>query len=125
MDAPEVIVRPLDLRRLPERRDRNAQGAGRVEDTADGAVLARRVRALENDQQGALPLRIEAVLQGVDVVGELLGRGPGGVPVVEAAFVARVALLKVEGLARFDPQPFDQVMLLIRHCRPPSLLGER
>ena len=66
-------------------------GPVRVEDAADGAVLAGGVHALQHHQQRALALGVEPVLQLVDrhdVFGQF---GPGVLLALERGGVGRVA----------------------------------
>src|SRR5215204_7186372 len=67
VNAPEIVVLELELRRAPEGGDRYAEWPGGVEHPTDRAVLARRVGALKNDQKRSLALRIEPVLEPIDL----------------------------------------------------------
>ena len=90
--------------------DRDAQRAGLVEHVPDGAVLARRVDALQHHQQRALALGVQPVLQLVDglaVLGALL---LGRLPVREGGRIVWFALVEMGTLARLEfetaPQSF-------------------
>ena len=51
VDAPQVVVGELVLRRCLERRDPNALGVARAEHVADRAVLAAGIQRLQHHQQ--------------------------------------------------------------------------
>ena len=63
MDPPEEVVIELDRRRLFEGRNRCPLRIERAENMFDRAILAARVHALKNNQNGVLFLRIQQGLQ--------------------------------------------------------------
>src|SRR5581483_2936634 len=94
MDAPEVVVREIDGRRLLERDDPAALRVHAREDAPDRAVLPRRVEPLQDEEHAALRLRVQAVVQHRELLDELrepllalgLVAEPGavaGIPLVE------------------------------------------
>ena len=90
--APEEIVGALLLARRAEGGDVHAERAGGVEDVADRAVLAAGVGALQHDEQRPPALRVEDVLQPVDL--RRIGGcgGLGGLLVGETKLGGGVAL---------------------------------
>jgi hypothetical protein len=90
--APQKIVRQLLLARAAEGRHRDAERPRPVEHFSNRAVLAARVRALQDDEQGAPPFREQPVLQDVDGFGILRRLRLRALLVGQARLVARVAL---------------------------------
>ena len=104
MHAPEVIVRSFLFARRAKGRHRNPERSGRIEDVPDRAVLAARVRALQDDEQGALAFGIESVLKLVNDGGVLSGLRLGLALVRKRAGVGGIALGEAHALARLDPK---------------------
>ena len=69
VDAPEIVMGELVLRRRLEGRHRHADRPAMIEDGAHRAVLAGAVHALQDDQQRALAFGKEPVLQVIDRLG--------------------------------------------------------
>ena len=97
--APEVVMRELVRRRRLERRDPAPLRAHAPEDRADHAVLARGVEALQDEEDAAPALGVEAVLEDVDAVVQLVEQLLAAA-LVEAERVAGVALRDARGRRR-------------------------
>ncbi len=101
--APEVVVRKLGWRRRAERVHLDPLRVHAGEDAADDAVLARAVEPLEHEQQAALALGVEPLLEQLDLALELLG-ALVALLLVEAEPVSRVAVREVRVVARPDEE---------------------
>src|SRR5688572_30324468 len=66
MDAPQEIVSQLLFTRGAEGGDRDTEWSRLVEHVAHGAVFARRIDALQHNQEGALAFCVELILPFVD-----------------------------------------------------------
>ena len=91
-----------------------------VEAVADRAVLARRVHALQHDQQALRGGRAELAGQHADALGDLGGQRLGGVAVVLPEAVVGPPLAEVRLRARLDAHLVDHVPQAIHagSCRP-------
>jgi flavin-binding protein dodecin len=110
-----------------ERHDPHALGVDADEDPADDAVLPRRVEALHDEEERALRLREEEVLELVDPVDELRLPLLGGL-LVQAQGVPRVALGQAGGLSGLDAKLVEhdrtvRARLSSRHVQKPRAKG--
>ena len=137
VDAPQVVVGELLGGRDLEGRDRAALRVERLHDLVDRAVLAGGIDALEDDEDRALRLRPEAVLevgQAVQLLSERRCRRllvPAvGLAVVPACEPDARAGLDAEGVAKVDPlghgrSSVDGVEGLGRMMRPYRIVPRR
>src|SRR5262245_48158931 len=98
----------LLLARPAEGRDSDPERPGVVEHVADGAILARRIRALQDHQQRPLSLREELVLPLIDDFGIGLALRLRPLAVRKGARILRIALGKIDALARGNAKPLRQ-----------------
>ena len=96
-------MRQLLAGRLLEGVDAHAGRVGAAQDVLDGAVLAGGVDALEHDEQRALLLRVQPLLQAGDLLAQPARTRARPRPRAEAAGVRGVVLGEREALARLDP----------------------
>ena len=111
--APEVVVRKLGCRRRAERVHLDPLRVHAGEDAADDAVLASAVEPLEHEQQAALALGVESLLEQLDLALELLG-ALVALLLVEAEPVSRVAVREVRVVARLDEEVVSHARDAIR-----------
>ena len=121
MDAPQVVVGELLRGRHLERRDRRplrVEGAG---DDPDRAVLAGRVDALEDDEDGVLGFRLDPRLE-VGQAREHRGQVGLRLRLLAAERRAAVEVGQVDLRAGLDPQelPEAPVRPCRRSSRPPA-----
>ena len=108
MSAPQEVVRQLLGSRDLEADHVTALRVEGPHDVADGAVLARRVDALEDDQDRVVPVRPETFLevrQALDAPRQLGQRGR----LLVAEGLTRVVAGQVDVLTRADEQAFAEV----------------
>jgi len=107
VDAPEKVVRELGRRRGFERDGAAALWVQAGEDLADDAVLARGIEALENEQEAALVLGVEPLLQDAQPLDELFPLRLAG-RLVEAESLARVASRQARTQSGLNTELLDQ-----------------
>jgi hypothetical protein len=95
VDAPEVVVGEFLGARHLERRHGTALGVERLHDLVDGPVLARGIDSLEDDEDRALALGPEPVLEVPEAV-ELFRQGGRCRLLVPAEGLAVVAALEAD-----------------------------
>jgi len=115
MRPPEEVVGKLLLARLPKGGHRHAERPGGVEDVADGAVLARGVRALKDDEERSPALGVEAVLELVDLGGVVRDAGLDRLFLAEKGGVARVDLVERHARSGLDPERLHELCAVQRH----------
>ena len=102
-DAPEVVVRELGRSRCLERGHPAALGIEALEDRPDQPVLAGRVKPLEDEQDAVAGLCVQALLQLLEPLAELVETGMSPDLVVEAEVVAGVSGSETRLGPRRDP----------------------
>jgi hypothetical protein len=107
VDPPQVVVRELLRCRHLERGDNAALRVERLHHLLDGAVLARRVDALEHDQHRSLGLCPEAILK-IGQARQLPRRLDLCIVLVPPVLVRRIDRRQVDLGSRFDAQLIAQ-----------------
>jgi hypothetical protein len=102
VDSPEEVVRLLQRGGRLEGRDDAALRIDAAHDVPNGPVLAGRIDPLQHYQDCAAPLGVEAFLEDIEFLPQVLGTAGGFFPALVVTGSSCIVVLQIHAHARVD-----------------------